>query len=285
MPRHRQSKHWCFTINNATEEDGRLLHEARDKFTYIVIGKEIGEEEKTPHMQGYVVFKKTQRLTAVSRIMPRAFLRIKYKKSSPLAAATYCKKDGDWMERGELPLTAVEGTKERWSLANKAAVEGRFEDIPPDMLCRYYHSYKRMQQDNPVKPDDLNCKHNYWIWAPTQYGKSNYARRRWPDYFDKAPNKWFIGYKGQTTILLDDFGPEQCHYLGWYMKRWADLYSFPMESKGGGRQIRPKHIVLTSQYTIAECFEDERVMNAMHERFIVIHLTHWKTRINCEQVL
>lgn len=140
---------------------------------------------------------------------------------------------------------------------------------------------KRIKQDHPVKPVDLKVKSNFWVLAPTQYGKSTYARRRWSDYFDKAPNKWWIGYEGQATVLLDDFGPKECLHLGWYMKRWADLFSFPMETKGGGGQVRPKHIVVTSQYTMEQCFQyDEKVLEAMKERFSVINLEHWETRID-----
>ncbi len=148
-------------------------------------------------------------------------------------------------------------------------------------MIRYFHAFQRIRQQNPVKPADLKVKANYWIVAPTQFGKSTYARKRWPDYFDKAPNKWWIGYSEEEAVLCDDFGPKECLHIGWYLKRWADLFSFPMETKGGGRQIRPKHIIVTSQYYIEQCFDyDEKVCEAIKERFNVIELEHFNKRID-----
>lgn len=276
------SKHWCFTINNPTPADGQLIEDSKDSFTYIVIGKETGDEG-TPHMQGYCCFVNRKRRTAVAKVFPRAYLTIK--RGTPLEAATYCKKDGDFLERGELPLTNQKRKTRDWDAFYESAKKGKLEDIPKDILMRYYHACKRIWQDNPDKPADLKRKQNYWVLAPTQFGKSHYVRKRWPDFYDKAPNKWFVGYKGEDTIICDDFGPKQCQYIGWYMKRWADLYAFCMETKGGGHQIRPKHIVITSQYSIEQCYgDDEKLCEAIKERFIVIKLLHWKHRINFEQV-
>ncbi len=273
MPRVRkkqskQGKHWIFTINNPTEDDTPCF----DKIAYMIVAQEVGKNG-TPHIQGYVCFKNRQRLSAVKKIFPRAWLHIK--NGSVKEAIDYCKKDGDFLEYGDVPMTASEGMTKRWDEAFECAKLGAFEEIPKDMLIRYYHAFKRINQDFPVKPADLESKDNKWIVAPTGYGKSTYARRTWPDFYDKAPNKWFVGYKGQATLLLDDFGPEQCKYLHWYIKRWADLFSFPMETKGGGTQIRPRRVVLTSQYTIEECFEDPKVVAAIKNRFEVIELEHW----------
>ncbi len=275
----QKSKHWCFTINNYTQEDAQPLHDNEDKFDYFVAGKEVGEDG-TPHMQGYCVMVNRAYLTAMKKLFPRAHLEIKSTKSTYVECIAYCKKDGDFMEFGTEPIDNKTRTKRKWESAFESAKKGNYEEIPKDMLIRYYHAFKRIRQDNPDKPKDLESKKNYWIVAPTQYGKSHYARERWPDFYDKGINKWWTGYKGQPTVLCDDFGPKECQYLSWYMKRWADLYAFPMETKGGGAQIRPTRIVVTSQYTIDQCFEyDEKVMDAMKNRYNVIELEHWKKRI------
>lgn len=272
-------KHWCFTINNHTKADGRLIDENLGRFTYLVCGSEVGDNG-TPHIQGYVVFKNRVRKTAVKKIFPRAHLEAKSVHSTYQECIDYCTKDGDFTEHGIAPITTSERNKKKWDEAFALALAGKINDIDKGMLIRYYHAFKRIRQDNPPVPKDLKQKRNYWIIAPSQYGKSMYARKRWPDYYDKPPNRWFIGYKGQTTILCDDFGPKQCLYLGWYMKRWGDLYSFPMETKGGGTQIRPKHVVVTSQYTIEQCFLDELECTAIKNRYKLVNLPHWKRRIN-----
>lgn len=273
MPKQaRQSKHWVFTINNPTDED----YPRTDNIAYMVFGREVGPGG-TRHWQGYVCFKNRKRLSAVKKIFPRAHLEIKG--GTIREAIDYCMKDGDYDTFGEEPVTALEATKSRWAHAIACAKVGDFDGIPDDMLMRYYHGWKRLFQDNPIIPADLLERDNKWIVAPSGYGKSTYAREMYPDFFDKAPNKWYIGYKNQTTILLDDWGPKQCEYLGWYMKRWGDTFPYPAETKGGGMMIRPEHIVVTSQYTIEECFEDdELIREAIMNRFQVIRLEHWKTR-------
>lgn len=274
MPRienRKQSKHWIWTLNNP----GVNYVPSMDGVDYMIIGYEVSRTG-TPHYQGYIVFSQRKRMVAVKKHIPRAHVEIKL--GTVDQAIKYSKKDGDYKEWGTVPLTIGEGVKERWDLAKANAIKGNYDEIPSDMLIRYYHSFRRLQQDNPIKPPDLLDRDNVWIVAPTSYGKSTYARKHWPNFFDKPPTKWFTGYKGEATILCDDFGPNQCKYLGWYMKRWADKFSFPMETKGGGRQIRPLHIVVTSQYTIDECFEDYRVAAAMKNRFKELHLTHWEQR-------
>ena len=277
-----KSKHWCFTINNWTIADGKSIEDAKSTMQYIVCGREIGEDG-TPHMQGYVVFLNRKRLTAVKKIFPRAHLEMKSKRSTYAECITYCKKDGDFLEHGVAPISNSERQKRKWEDAFELAKAQKINEIEKGMLIRYYHAFKRIAQDNPPVPADLTAKKNYWFLAPSQYGKSTYVRKKFgpkSNLYDKGPNKWWIGYKGEKNILCDDFGPKQCQYLGWYMKRWADLFSFPMETKGGGTQIRPARIIVTSQYTIAECFTDEKECEAVSNRFKVVNLPHWRNRIN-----
>ena len=92
------SRGWCFTINNYTEEDRDGLRSL--KCVYIVYGYERGDNG-TPHSQGYVHFQDNKTLSAVSKIMPRAHLEPR--KGSVDQAVEYCKKEGDFEERGEKP--------------------------------------------------------------------------------------------------------------------------------------------------------------------------------------
>ncbi len=277
MPRKKQtkkSKHWCFTINNPLGGDAVYDHSMQ----YMIIGDEVGVTG-TPHYQGYVVFKIPKRITTTKAVFPRAHLEIM--QGTPQQAITYCKKDGAYREWGQSPKTASEGAQAnllaKWEQSYAHAINGDFDLIRKDMLIKFYAAFKRIRQDNPIKPPTLDVKRNFWIVAPSGYGKSTYAREQYPDYYDKAPNKWFVGYKGQTTMLCDDFGPDQCQYLGWYFKRWADNFSFPVETKGGGMEIRPQHIIVTSQYQIDECFHG-LVREAIHNRFQTIELETWQVR-------
>ncbi len=273
------AKHWCFTINNPKDEDDNIFDP--DTMQYMILGIEKAPTTGTLHLQGYVALHSKKRLTGVRKLLPQCHLEVMRGTSDQ--AIAYCKKDGNWQEKGLKPMSNATRMKrtnlKHWADSIQHAKEGNFDLIPSNMLVRYYPHWKRIHQDNPIKPPDLDDLENIWVVAPTGYGKSKYVRDLYPGYYDKAPNKWFTGYKGEETIMCDDFGPKQCEYLGWYMKRWADLYSFPMETKGGGRQIRPKRVAVTSQYDIRDCWEDIKVVDAIERRFTTIHLERWQIRL------
>ncbi len=275
IPQPKKYKHWCFTINNPEHE---IVYKPLS-MQYLVVGLEEAGTG-TEHLQCYVCFNTKLRRTQVSKIFSRAHLEPM--NGTPKQASVYCKKDGVYTEYGILPKSPKQGARlnlqKKWDQAFLNAKQGNFDAIPKYMLIRFYAAFKRIAQDNPVIPADLEHKDNYWIVAPTGFGKSTYAREKWPNFYDKGPNKWWVGYKDQETVLCDDFGPDQCKFLHWYMKRWADNFAFPMETKGGGHMIRPKHIIVTTQYSIEECFEDQLVADAIRNRFNVVQLSSWQQR-------
>ncbi len=267
----KKAKHWCYTINNPTEADKSPDDEM---MAYHVCGMETGEDG-TPHYQGYMCFKNRQTMTALKKIMPRAHLEVM--RGTPQEASDYCKKDGEFLEMGTLPASQCQAggakNKERWIDAYDKAKKGDLEEIPKDMLIRHYHAFKRIRQDNPTKLDSLPKTCGIWYHGPTGCGKSKTARETYPDYYDKPLNKWWDGYRDQPYVILDDVGPDQGQWIGTLMKRWTDHYPFPAEQKGTTVQIRPKNIIVTSQYTIEEVFhQDDKLQDALTRRFHVINM-------------
>ncbi len=267
-----KSKHWVFTLNNPVES----VTLVPATMVYLVVGKERGDEG-TPHLQGYVVFKNRQYMTALKKWMPRAHVAIA--KGTPEEASDYCKKDGDFVEEGVLPLTQAQGAskncKRKWDDAWDKACAGNIDDIQKDMAIPYYHSFKRIRQDHPAQHEDLDSTCGIWFVGPTGCGKSRRARQDYPGYYDKPLNKWWDGYRDEPFVILDDMGPDQGLFMGLFLKRWTDHYPFPAEQKGTTVQIRPKQIIVTSQYTIGEVFEkkeDPALVAALLRRFEVIQM-------------
>lgn len=96
-----ESKHWCFTINNWSRDDEERLKELGEEVTYLVFGYETGEQG-TPHLQGYVCFKNKVRLNMARGLLGgRAHCEVK--RGTPQQAADYCKKEGLFLEFGDLP--------------------------------------------------------------------------------------------------------------------------------------------------------------------------------------
>jgi len=102
VPRESPKKHWVFTLNNpAPNDDGGMW---LLPYEYAVLGNEVGESG-TPHIQGYVIFKKKYRLAQLKAHSPqggRCHWEPQSQYSTPGQAADYCMKDGNYKEFGQL---------------------------------------------------------------------------------------------------------------------------------------------------------------------------------------
>jgi len=186
----------------------------------------------------------------------------------------YCTKDGDFTEHGVKPISQQQkgaDEKLRWELAWNAAKEGRMDDIPYDMRTRYMKTYKEVMRDHMQKPVDADGVTGVWIYGPPGCGKSRGARAKYPGAYLKAQNKWWDGYQNEEFVIIDDFDNG---VLGHHLKIWADRYSFLAEVKGGTLHIRPKVIVITSNYHLenAKFDWDPEMAEAIKRRFKVIKM-------------
>lgn len=271
-----RGKNWCFTINNYTTEDIACI--AGWDVVYVIHGKETGESG-TPHLQGYVVVGKTARLTAMKKLHATAHWEVA--KGSSEQNITYCSKDGNVIERGTRPVTKSElGKREKtnWDDAKTAAKEGRLDDIPSEIYFRFYRTAKEIMKDHMVKPADAEGLTGIWYYGPPGAGKSRQARIDYPEAYDKMQNKWWDGYQGQDNVIIDDFDSKE---LGHHLKLWGDRYSFLAETKGGAINIRPKKIVITSNYKIEDLFEDTVLAGAIKRRFTVTYFPLLSGRAIC----
>lgn len=92
QPRIRSRK-WCFTLNNYTQSEYKMLTQNFKDFKYI-FGKEVGDDKKTPHIQGYVESKNQRSFNSIKTMLPRA--HIEKAKGSAKQNWLYCSKDGDF---------------------------------------------------------------------------------------------------------------------------------------------------------------------------------------------
>lgn len=202
------------------------------------------------------------RLTGLKKLLPRAHLEAM--RGTAHEAAEYCKKEGDYYEEGTLPLNGGETAKRNYDLIIATCKQGKFDDLDSQFFFNHYHTCKRIRQDYPVYVADAEDVTGYWYHGPPRTGKSRFARQENPVFYDKPCNKWWDGYDGQEVVIIDDFDRKE---LGHHLKRWTDRYSFPAEQKGTTIQIRPKRIVITSNYTPEQIWpEDPMLVAAIRAR-------------------
>lgn len=99
-----QAKNWAYTWNNYTEEViarlSGLVATPNSIVVYIIFGKEVGDTG-TPHLQGTICFSRKQRLVQVKAVVAGdPHLEVVRNIN---ASIIYCKKQGDFLEFGELP--------------------------------------------------------------------------------------------------------------------------------------------------------------------------------------
>lgn len=262
-----KSRGFCFTINNWTGWDVAEIEKLQEIAEYYVYGEEVGQEG-TPHLQGFVRFKNPVSFKRIKSILTRAHLE--QQKGSSVEAANYCKKDGEFVEWGEL-RGEKRNANERWRFILDAAERGDFESIKreyPGEFIRYHDKLLRLRKRQSRILDTL--EHEWW-YGPTGTGKSKTIWERYPDHYAKQLNKWWDGYSDEDVVVIEEWAPKnEC--TASYLKIWADRYPFPVEVKGGHmRMLRPRKIIVTSNYTMDACFERAEDIEPLKRRFKQVH--------------
>lgn len=261
------SKRFCFTVNNPKADAHEILSEVDCR--YVCYGTEVAPTTGTQHLQGYIVFKANKTLVGCKKVLPPG-CHIEIAKGSTPENIRYCSKEGTPYERGEAPLSktkVAELSKDKWTAIIAASKEGRFEDIPEDVLFRYYSTAKALARDHQKKPPALDSVCGLWIYGEPGTGKSHAVQVGYPDSYMKPLNKWWDGYQQQEVIHLDEIEPSHALWIAAYLKKWADKWPFPAECKGSSMTIRPKKVIVTSNYSIDQMGFDAVTTQALKRRY------------------
>lgn len=263
-----QSRRWCFTVNNYVESDCSLFKELTS--TYCVFGKEMGESG-TPHLQGYVMFPTPKTLVAVKKIHGTCHWEVA--KGTTEENRVYCTKELNYLETGQIPKTRKqigEDEQQRWRDIRLAAEEGRFEDIPEKVRFNQKHLIESHHNDAMKRRvlEDTEVQHE-WYYGATRTGKSRKARTENPTAYLKMCNKWWCGYEDEDVVIIEDFDKRH-DVLAHHIKIWCDRYPFLAENKGGVKKVRPKKIIVTSNYPPEEIWTNSSDLDPILARFNVV---------------
>lgn len=231
---------FVFTVNNYTDDDIKLIDDAKDKYKYIVYGKEVGESG-TPHLQGYCELKRQQRNSYIHKFIPRGFFAKRL--GTAAQAIKYCKKDGDFTEHGtpnkQGKRTDIEAIKERIKKGES------YITIAWD--CANYNIMKMAKELCSLRPlsHEYNEKTVFWLWGETGSGKTRTAMEACPadDTWHATTGMWFDGYFGQGYAIIDEMRAKDWPYA--LMLRLLDGYQLRIPIKGGFTVWNPHTVYIT----------------------------------------
>lgn len=249
----RQSRNWCFTLNNYTNDEyERLLQSySPDAISYLVAGKEVGETG-TPHLQGYVMFMRKKAAGGVKTALGTDRLHVEIARGTPIQAADYCKKDGDFIELGILQST--QGSRNDLSEVHEMLRTGsNMLEVADSHFSTFikYHKGFTLYTSLRSTPRDFRTQ-CVWFWGPTGTGKS---RRAYDEsmalcngsvsYISDETLRWFDPYRGEKGVVLEDFdGTAKISLL----LRILDRYPLQVPVKGSFVQWRPRIVWITANF-------------------------------------
>jgi len=262
-----KNRNFTFTYNNYPNTD--LIDNINCK--YVAYSHEVAPTTGTPHLQGYISFNSPKTHQQAKNLLPGCHVLIM--NGSIAQNETYCSKAGQLIERGEKPISndnKGRAEKLRWQRARELAKEGKLDEIDADIYIRCYSTLKTIQKDHQIKPPPIDVK-CFWIWGATGTGKSHSVETTYPDCYKKCMDdmKWFDGYDNQEVVYLEDFDVYQIKWGG-LMKRLADRWPMQASIKGSMKYIRPKVVIVTSNYTPEQIWTDPQTVEPLLRRFQVI---------------
>lgn len=198
-----RQRDWCLTINNSKTVQEAYLLQAKlqeevttNKIRYFIMGTETAPTTGKQHLQCYFYWANARTFSAVKKDFPGA--HIEPRKAPDLqAAADYCKKEGQYVEGGELPRNDKKGNVNQWKMIHVDIQEGMsLADLTlkyPEESIKYSSGIKNAYELH--RP-----KHKFCILE--KYGSTTPIQQQILDYVNGPTHDreifWVYDQKGGT---------------------------------------------------------------------------------------
>lgn len=295
------SQSWFLTypkLDKSKEEALALLKNklAGKPYKGMVVCREL-HQDGSPHIHAYVLL--NERFNCRNeRFWDLDGHHGDYQKARDIAAVSkYIKKDGDFIEEGQIDWKEKLDAKKahRKYLGELMIKEGTtLKDLlheDPSLALEAANLQKslaacKQAMLEPCTTDDVK---GIWLMGPPGVGKSHLVREIEPSLYLKAQNKWWDGYTGQKAVLIDDFDLQGA-CISHHLKIWTDRWGCTGEIKGAQIPLAHERFYVTSNYSPEQIFgqkkEEDRtdlvLVEAIKRRFKIINI---ENRAAQEQML
>ena len=254
----KRSRAWMGTIWDDKCKD--LLKAL--SYKYLIISDDDHTQENELHWHCLITFEQARNFPKIPNIHWERC-------QSRTGARDYClAKGNNFFEDGQLTVdTSNEADWSGFVNACKTQEPNELIDGPFSKLYAQYRGFAGEVHNRFVNLKIIDGELiNEWYYGEPGTGKTKKAWNENPKLYIKPLNKWWDGYNGEDVVLLDDWDPKH-DVLVSHLKQWADRYPFRAEMKGSSIMARPKKIIVTSNYSIDECFQNPQDVDAIKRRF------------------
>lgn len=205
-----RSRTWCYTLHDYTEEMEATL--SKIETIYHVYGRETCPTTGRKHLQGFLRLKTAKSLKAVKKLLNSQQVHLEIAKGSDEQNRTYCTKDGDFWEQGQM---SSQGKRSDLESYHQAVLDGMSENQLREnftsIWTRYPNLTKRIKSTltTPISPS-FSKESFQWIleypdnkslilWGEPGIGKTEFAKTLLGDNF------YLVSHLDQLNNFVPDF--------------------------------------------------------------------------------
>lgn len=242
------------------------MHTCENSVKYLIIGKEVGEGG-TPHLQGFVNFKKKLRRSTLKKQLGFTRAHVEIAKGTDHQNQTYCQKMGNYLEIG-FPQSQGKSTSLGRACQILRESKGRMAAVAeelPEVFVRHGRGLRDYVTTAGLVPPRDEKTDVLVLIGPPGVGKTRFAvAHACGSMYWKPRGPWWDGYNGENTVILDDF-------YGWIpfdeLLRIMDRYPLKVPVKGGYVEFVAGKLIITSNKPPEEWYEKENIRGNIEAMF------------------
>lgn len=216
-PSHR-SRAWCVTYNNWRDHQPDAWDKIQLLGDYGCIAPEEGEQNGTPHIQGYLYFENKKQKGKLIKDFPKASFRPAFgsaEQNRTYIFGNYTKGDKfkplnpEAIEWGTMPK---QGKRTDLDEIKQEILDGKSVDEivleTPMVFHQYGRTLERIEQIVLRKQYRKEMTKGFWYFGKTGVGKSKKCFEGYdPEtfYVKNLNEDFWDGYRGQETVILNEF--------------------------------------------------------------------------------
>lgn len=195
-------RNFCFT---SFAEEAPVFDDTKMK--YLTYGREVCPTTGKKHLQGYCELLSQMTVGAIQKkIFAGEKLHLESRKGSAHDAASYCWKDGNYMQFGDLSTqgarndlqSVIDGVNSGWGVIDVV-------NNTPHQFIKFHKGIKELMfWKSKARAQNWRDVNVMVLWGASGVGKTRSALQH-GGFKLRAGDSWYDGYDGEDTLILDEF--------------------------------------------------------------------------------